>query len=76
MKIVNLILILFCISFVSCSKQHYYKHNKLKKGKFSISTSNQHHSPLHYKTCNNVKKKHAKITKRNLKYPVYLGSGN
>jgi hypothetical protein len=55
----------------------YYKHNKLKKGKFSMSasTSNGHHSPLHYKACIKAKKKQSKLIRKNMRYPTYLGSG-
>ena len=72
------IILILCLLFVSCSSTKYYKHNKLKKGKFSMSasSSNGHHSPWHIKACGKAKKRHAKLTKRNMEYPVYLGSGH
>ncbi len=69
-----IILTLFCLSLVSEARPRYYKH-RLTRGKTFASAYYKHHSPLQIRACKKAKNKRAKLTRRNLRYPTYLGSG-
>jgi cytochrome c biogenesis protein ResB len=84
-KIIVVVLLFLCTTVCNTwAGPRYYKHSTSRKGKkFSSSAQYnkqtgqwlKHHSPLQIKACNKAKKKRAKLTKQNMKYPTYIPTG-